>query len=744
MFAFCFWQPVASRFLTQMLCCISAAVGLSCLAVPLRAQHRTVTVVQTGQQAPDGNGVFSGSPNFFNVNDLGQLAFAIDLAETSGTADNRGVFVSSLDGVTQIVRSGQIFSGDLIWFSSFSAPILNNSNDVLVRGSLASPSGAAGTGVFLGNSDGIQTIARTGQATPNGNTVFSEVAGFGFNDSGQASFRASVTDPSGQLAYSGIFRGTVDAVQEIVRTGQSAPDSNGSFSGFSTSTRGLNSLGQVSFQGTLDGTSGGDTDRSGIFIGDGENIYQIARSGQAVPDGSGFFSSSQLQATDFNDMGQVLFQARIIDSLGATESSRGLFLGTTDSITSLFRDGQSLANEDRFIRMTGFGNSRVNNAGLVVARMDLSDTADGDVTGRAVMVSNGEKMKVIARSGQVVPGNTGTFEDFSSQLMRVNDSGQVVFRAFLDTSGNGNSDTSGIFTGDGIDLIEVVRVGDAFLGSTVSNSGVLLSRSINKHGQIAHGVDLADGRRLLNLWTPDLRWRNEAGGSWETAGAWTLSLSPAHVHDVFINPDNNLTITGPASDTVLRSLQLGGGAGEATLHLTSGVNLTATDGLTIADNGVLTGQGTITGDVTSFGTIRPGDSAGSLSFDGNLILESTSNLFIELGGFLDGEYDKFVVSGDLNLNGNLSVDLIDGHSLWFNQQYLIGEVGGSLAGQFFGLSEGDIVGNFGGMDLFISYSMGSGNSVGLFTAVPEPSSASLIVTAVSLFAFGRRRRHTVS
>jgi hypothetical protein len=70
------------------------------------------------------------------------------------------------------------------------------------------------------------------------------------------------------------------------------------------------------------------------------------------------------------------------------------------------------------------------------------------------------------------------------------------------------------------------------------------------------------------------------------------------------------------------------------------------------------------------------------------------------------------------------------------------DLGGLLSGQFNGLWEGDWVGTFGEQKLFISYTMGSGGGVVLFTAVPEPGSG-LLVTAAALLglkAHSRRRR----
>lgn len=54
---------------------------------------------------------------------------------------------------------------------------------------------------------------------------------------------------------------------QIARTGQAAPDGNGKFSSFSFSFNFLshNNAGQATFVASLTGTSGGSTDDSGIF-----------------------------------------------------------------------------------------------------------------------------------------------------------------------------------------------------------------------------------------------------------------------------------------------------------------------------------------------------------------------------------------------------------------------------------------------------------------------------------------------
>ncbi len=61
-----------------------------------------------------------------------------------------------------------------------------------------------------------------------------------------------------------------------------------------------------------------------------------------------------------------------------------------------------------------------------------------------------------------------------------------------------------------------------------------------------------------------------------------------------------------------------------------------------------------------------------------------------------------------------------------------------LTGQYEGLAKGALVGNFGGEDLFITYTAGSGNDVALYT-IPEPTT--LLLALLARVAAPLRVRH---
>ena len=142
----------------------------------------------------------------------------------------------------------------------------------------------------------------------------------------------------------------------------------------------------------------------------------------------------------------------------------------------------------------------------------------------------------------------------------------------------------------------------------------------------------------------------------------------------------------------------------------------------VTHNGALSGAGGIfgPGTLTINGAHNPGDSSAEVPIEGNLVYGNGNTLTIELGGLLLGEFDRLVIAGDATLDGNLVIDLINGFTPSFGNEFEILDIAGTLSGQFLGLDEGALVDNFGGMDLFITYTAGDGNNLALFT-IPEPA-----------------------
>lgn len=209
-----------------------------------------------------------------------------------------------------------------------------------------------------------------------------------------------------------------------------------------------------------------------------------------------------------------------------------------------------------------------------------------------------------------------------------------------------------------------------------------------------------------------------------------------------LNSWGELTNSGTLTNNVGGSLINNGGS-----TLTNNGTIDTTNG-TFTNNGTLNGSGHIIGSYTDHGHIRPGNSSGVMTIDGDYFNVASSKE-IELGGLFDGggdnalaEFDWIEVTGNVELSGLLHVKPINGFKLHRSNWFDILGVGGTLSGQYNELGEGALVGNFGGQDLFITYGgMGDGGGVALFTnAVPAPTTVLILSTLAGLGMTVRRRR----
>ncbi len=148
---------------------------------------------------------------------------------------------------------------------------------------------------------------------------------------------------------------------------------------------------------------------------------------------------------------------------------------------------------------------------------------------------------------------------------------------------------------------------------------------------------------------------------------------------------------GPASVTVTGSgslwqnigtLYIGGNQTEpmreATLTINDGATVQANE-VFIWDEGILTGNSVLQANtVTNKGTIRPGNSIGTLTIDGDLTMQAGSTLEVEVDN--SGNNDKLVVTGNTTIEGG-TVKAISTETITDEQEYTILETG-SRTGTF--------------------------------------------------------------
>ncbi len=431
---------------------------------------------------------------------------------------------------------------------------------------------------------------------------------------------------------------------------------------------------------------------------------------------------------------------------GILEISDGGVVNSGNSILA-FRDFGSFVSS-AVVNVTGAG-SAWNVSGFLrvgdeaQASMDIQSDALVTVTGSTSINS----LSAVNLSGGRFEFGTSSYDSFT----RINATGGSLAGA-VNVSGVNDLASLGALQNPATVLTDVAARnsgllhGSAILSSALDNQSIGELRTLTgqwarfegagntNSGEINNFGGLVDfGKDMTNTSSGFIGGRGQfvADGGWTNEGVMAFSGTTDILGDVINNGGGQIVTSGGTTTTFFDDV----------LH--NGTEIRTSAGSSTVIFGEASGAGAYTGAGTVFfeGDLRPGNSPDIVSFEGDVVMGTGAHSFFELAGTDGGLFDQMLVAGDLFLDGTLSVDLIDGFLLGASQQFVIADVGGQLSGQFAGLGEGDLVGNFGGRDLFISYAAGSGQGVTLFSAVPEPGTASLLgLACMGLLLQSRRRR----
>ena len=394
-------------------------------------------------------------------------------------------------------------------------------------------------------------------------------------------------------------------------------------------------------------------------------------------------------------------------------------------------DGGSLINDDGSLinggTLTNDG-TLANYAGGTLANFGALVNSGGLLTNSGTLTNNGslsnDGMLKIYEGGTLTNNDTvsnnGTLTNDRGGSLNNNEGGTL-------TNNDGSLINGGTLTNDGT-LANYAGGALANFGALVNSGGLLTnSGTLNNYGEM-----ISSGRVMTNNGTLN----NYDGGTLDIAYILKNDDTLTNVGTLSIYDSGVLTNDGTLTNDAGGIL-----VNDGTIFTLTGVFKNA---------GTLNGTGWIVGDVTDAGMMAPGDGAGVMTIDGDYFKVDGSKE-IELGGLFDGggdhaitEFDWIDVTGNVELAGLLNVSLIDGFEKRINrgQVFEFLRVGGTLSGQYEGLGEGALVGNFGGQDLFITYGgMGDGGGVALFTnAVPEPTTVLIWSMLAGLGMTVRRRR----
>jgi autotransporter-associated beta strand protein len=348
----------------------------------------------------------------------------------------------------------------------------------------------------------------------------------------------------------------------------------------------------------------------------------------------------------------------------------------------------------------------------------LNTSVSSGSAGRAGLVIDGGTLNL----GDTVGSGTGQLRfnhgDNAGNVSYVDLNSNGVIRAEAITRMNAGNDAA-INWNDG--TIGNYAGTDLLISATAGTMKLVLA------GTGTHTFEAESGRTITVASTALLEDKAGEAGTLNKTGAGTLRINSAS------------TYTG-ATTISAGSLVLGNTgsvAGSSVLDVASGATLDVslvTGGFVLGSAQTLGGNGTIVGDTSISGTLAPGNSAGTLTFNNNLTLGSSSTSIFEINGFTTGLYD-LVAGGPgsqtVNFDGTLSLVFAGDFSTLGSVRIFDFE---NYSGDFSSLVS---------TGLAAGYTASFDSSTGFVTVVPEPSTYALLaLSAASLGAhvFARRRR----
>jgi len=363
-------------------------------------------------------------------------------------------------------------------------------------------------------------------------------------------------------------------------------------------------------------------------------------------------------------------------------------LGSATSNTSSWTIGGELtiAGTESSSQLSGFGVLNVNTGGLVDVTSNLRIRNLGTVN------LDGGELRV---GGSLIFTDAGSTLNFNTGTLRfTNPPGFTLNSATLTNIFGGGEQTLGTGQHLAVDGTALIGAPIRINGGTLSLGSVTVASFSN--------VDFDAG--TLNL--------TNSGLVVTAAGLFGSSL--VIDEDEIVNVSSSTFVQADGLLNVARgTFSAGAAVNDGTIVIAEGnANFDADDsGSGLTNNGNLVGiDSTIAGAIVNNGSI---EIVGTVNFTDGVTLSNLGSLGIDLNGLSD--FDAIIVDGDLSLDGALDVD-VNGFSLTVGDSFEIIDVAGVLSGTFAGLADGELVGNFGGVDLFISYAGGDGNDVSLFTA----------------------------
>ncbi len=406
-----------------------------------------------------------------------------------GTLASTIVLPSTRAASTQVLAvSGETVPGTTSVLSNvLDGPLLNDSG-VVAFGSGLPPGGDPSiSGIYLARDGQLFQVAHTGLLAPPGATTYKLLTPLQLSVSGQVLFRGSQLDGSDERMYLGDEHTT----HQLLASGDPLPDASGSFLSFGGN---LNSSNQFGFSSTIVVNHASD---GAVFLLDGGQFTQVARTGQSGPGGAPFTTVAE-QHVAINDSGQLAFLAAYAG--GPTQS---LLRFNGNSYTVLYQGGASPRGDGTLTNLDSFVFNNLGQAAFATQDI-VGDPANPLSRRTALFRADGNSLNEVVRTGDPAPGGSGTISIFrTSNSFNVqpllNNRGQLAFEASISGSIGGSADGLGLFLTDpaATSSTEVARTGqptpdgNAFLSFPSTFAFPLLNTmSLSDHGDVAFVANL--------------------------------------------------------------------------------------------------------------------------------------------------------------------------------------------------------------------------------------------------------------
>lgn len=309
------------------------------------------------------------------INGSGQIATSVSLFDTSGgDIDDEAIYrIDPETGVLQkIVRKGDAIPNDAGQFTGtafqanavFHNPYIAENGSVAFSARIVNGQIFASVGLYIGDTHDIREVTRVGRTLP-GNVPLAGIWGLDYASNGLLAFTAHTVGDTSQDAvylYDGI------GIRKIMNAYDVAPNGN-TFRGPSRAVK-VSDTGKVTFPARLYPSG-----LSGMFVGDGTTLTQIALEGQAAPEDHGTFQNlSEGIGFSISDNGLIAFDGHLVKD-GKSHKAIYLYDGQTlrEVISTFDTLSDSAVVDLRLAGKTDAQAEAINNDGDVLFKFALAD-----------------------------------------------------------------------------------------------------------------------------------------------------------------------------------------------------------------------------------------------------------------------------------------------------------------------------------------------------------------------------------